>query len=170
MDNPDTWLWIWLGTAVLFGVGEIAVAGSLFLLPFAVGALVATLAAGLDLSLFVQWLAFVLVSGGSFLALRPIARRLDALDPADGIGARRLIGERGHVLQAVGADGHELGIAMISREEWRIESLDHAPIPVGATVRVVEVRGTRAIVVPVDLPSAEPPPVAPPPTSSPDDI
>lgn len=157
MENPDTWLWIWLAVAVFFGVGEIAVAGSLFLLPFAVGAIAAVATAVLDLSLVTQWLAFVLVSGGSFLALRPIARRLDALDPTDGIGARRLIGERGRVLEAVEDD---LGLAMISREEWRIESLDHTPIPAGATVRVVEVRGTRAVVVPIDLPptSAEPQP------------
>jgi membrane protein implicated in regulation of membrane protease activity len=152
MEDPETWLWIWLGTAVLFSVGEIAVAGSFFLLPFAVGAVAATIAAALDLSLVVQWLAFVLVSGGSFLALRPIARRLDALDPADGIGARRLIGERGQVIQEIAPGGHDLGMARIGREEWRIESLDHTAVPVGAVVRVVEVRGTRAVVVPIEVP------------------
>lgn len=168
MDNADTWLWIWLGTAVLFGVGEIAVAGSFFLLPFAVGALVATLVAALDLSLVAQWLAFVLVSGGSFLALRPIARRLDAIDPVEGIGARRLIGETARVIEPVPEGGHDLGMARIGREEWRIESIDGSAIPAGTLVKVVEVRGTRAVVFPVELPGGPPsdpeadaPPVAP---------
>src|SRR5690606_5968732 len=98
-------------------------------LPFAVGAIAAVLLAAVDLSLVAQWLAFVLVSGGSFLALRPIARRLDAADPVEGIGARRLIGERGRVLQAV--EHGDLGLALINREEWRIESLDDTPIAVG---------------------------------------
>ncbi len=40
--SSETWRWIWLGAAVAFTVGEIAVAGSFFLLPFAAGALAAT--------------------------------------------------------------------------------------------------------------------------------
>jgi membrane protein implicated in regulation of membrane protease activity len=34
----------------------------------------------------------------------------------------------------------------IGREEWRAESLDHESIPAGASVRVVEVRGTGVVV------------------------
>jgi membrane-bound ClpP family serine protease len=37
---------------------------------------------------------------------------------------------------------------MVGREQWRAESLDGSPIPEGAFVKVVEVRGTRLIVHP----------------------
>lgn len=148
MDNPDNWMWIWLGSAVLFGVGEMAAAGSFFLLPFAVGALASFFAATFGLDLFVQWLLFVVVSGGSFLALRPIARRLDTEHPVEGIGSRRLIGEPARVIEAISHDG---GMIRIEREEWRAESLDGNPIASGTAVRVVEVRGTRVVVFPLDL-------------------
>ncbi len=156
MDDPGLWLWIWLAAAVLFGVGEIVVAGSFFLAPFAAGAVAAALVAAVDGPLVVQWGLFVGVSLGAFLALRPLARRLDALDPADGIGARRLIGEQARIVQAIPEGSHDLGLAMIGREEWRVESLDGHAIPVGTVTRVVEVRGTRAVVVPLDR--AGPPP------------
>jgi membrane protein implicated in regulation of membrane protease activity len=155
MDDPDLWLWIWLAAAVFFGVGEIIVAGSFFMLPFAAGAALAALTAAVDGPLVLQWIVFVGVSLGAFLALRPIAKRLDAADPVDGIGARRLIGEQARVVDAV-PDGGELGMAIIGREQWRVESVDKSAIAAGTLVRVVEVRGTRAVVVPVDL--------APPPT------
>lgn len=156
MDDPGVWLWIWLAAAVLFGVGEIVVAGSFFLAPFAAGAVAAALVAAVEGPLVVQWGLFVGVSLGAFLALRPLARRLDAIDPVDGIGARRLIGETARVIEAIPAGSHDLGLAMIGREEWRVESLDGQEIPAGSLTRVVEVRGTRAVVVPIDL--AGPPP------------
>jgi len=151
MDDPDIWLWIWLAAAVLFGVGEILVAGSLFLLPFAVGAVLAALVAAVDGPLVLQWGLFVGASFASFLALRPLAKRLDAADPADGIGARRLIGEQARIVDAIPEGGHDLGTAMIGREPWRVQSIDDRAIEAGTLVRVVEVRGTRAVVVPVDL-------------------
>ncbi|QGG94770.1 NfeD family protein [Actinomarinicola tropica] len=151
MDNPDIWIWIWLGTALLLGAVEMLAAGTLFFLPFAAGALLASLAAALDVPVLAQWLIFLGTSGGSFFALRPIARRLDAVDPVQGIGARRLIGETAHVIEPVPDDGHDLGMARIGREEWRIESLDGRGIPAGTLVRVVEVRGTRAVVFPVEI-------------------
>jgi len=153
MDNPDVWLWIWLGTTVLFTVGEIAVAGSFFLLPFAAGALLAAIGAALGAALVVQWLLFVLISGGAFLALRPLARRLDISAPADGIGARRLIGETARIIDAIPAGG-DLGLALIGREQWRVESMDGSAVAEGTLVRVVEVRGTRAVVFPVELPGS----------------
>lgn len=158
MDNPDIWIWIWLGTALLLGAVEMLAAGSFFFVPFAAGAVLASLAAAFDVPVLAQWLIFLGVSGGSFFALRPLARRLDAVDPVQGIGARRLIGETAHVIEPIPADGHDLGMAKIGREEWRIESLDGRGIPAGTLVRVVEVRGTRAVVFPVELTGSDPDP------------
>ena len=43
--DPEAWRWIWLGAAALFVMGEIAMPGAFFLLPFGVGATAATIVA-----------------------------------------------------------------------------------------------------------------------------
>ena len=156
MESPDFWRWIWLIAATTFAIGEMATAGSFFLLPFALGAGSAALLAFLDVNLAIEWGAFVGVSVGVFLALRPLAKRLDRDEPTHGIGSLRLVGEHGVVLEEIPSGGHDLGLVRVHREEWRAESAGgHDLIPAGTRVRVVEVRGTRVIVNPVD--QIEPP-------------
>ena len=156
MDDPEQWRWIWMVAAVAFVIGEMASPGSFFLLPFAVGAGVATILAFADVNLALQWLVFVGLSAGAFAALRPLARRLDVGSPATGIGAKRLIGEVGTILEPLDGDD-DLGLVRIHREEWRAESVDGSAIPADTRVRVVEVRGTRVVVWPVDAADPTPP-------------
>lgn len=144
MDEPEQWRWIWLGAAVLFGIGEMATPGAFFLAPFAVGAGVAAILAFAGVALAGEWAAFVLISVVAFAALRPLARRLDSDHAADGIGSRRLIGRSGTVLEDIGTDSP--GLVRIDAEEWRAESADGAPIAQGETVHITEVTGTRVIV------------------------
>jgi membrane protein implicated in regulation of membrane protease activity len=120
--------------------------GSFFLLPFAVGAAVAAILAFADVSVALQWGAFAGISIGALVALRPLARRLDRTGPVEGIGSRRLIGRPGVVLEEIPGGTHEMGLVRIDREEWRAESIDRAPIPKGAGVRVADVQGTRLVV------------------------
>lgn len=154
MDNdPDTWRWIWLIAALAFGAGEIAIAGSFFLAPFAIGALVAAILAFAGVGLGLEWTAFVVVSAALLAAMRPLAKRLDAGGPTKGVGAHRQLGVRTRVIEAIeGEHGH--GFVMLGAEKWRAESSDGTPIPVGSSVTVTEVRGTRAIVSLVE-PSTE---------------
>lgn len=154
MEDPEAWQWIWLGAAVLFAVGEMVNPGSFFLAPFAIGAAVAAVLAVFDAPLAATWIAFIAVSVGSALALRPLARRLDQDEPVEGIGARRLIGEQGRVIEAIPGDG-DLGLVRINREEWRAETVEKSGLEAGTPVRVVEVRGTRVIVHPVPSPELE---------------
>lgn len=143
--DPDTWCWIWLIATVAFGLGEMAVAGSFFLAPFAIGAGVATILAFAGVPVSVEWIAFLGVSVASFAALRPLAKRLDREGPTLGIGAHRQVGQTARVIEAI--DGAaDLGSVMLGAEHWRAESTDGHHIPVGATVSVVEVRGTRLLV------------------------
>lgn len=143
--DPNFWRWVWLVAMVVFGLGEMAVAGSFFLAPFAVGAGVATILAFAGVSLGLEWVAFLGVSVLLFAALRPIAHRLDAGGPVLGIGSSRQIGQRGQVVEMIGGE-HDHGTVRVDREMWRAESADGEPIPAGATVVVTEVRGTRVVV------------------------
>lgn len=143
--DPESWRWIWLVTMVVFGLGEMAVAGSFFLAPFAIGAGVAAVLAFAGVDVGIEWLAFLGVSAAAFLALRPLARRLDAEGPVLGVGAHRQVGQRARVVEPIDGE-HDHGVVLVGRERWRAESLDGAPIAEGATVVVVDVRGTRVIV------------------------
>lgn len=151
MDDPDIWIWIWLVFSVALGIGEILAAGTFFLGPFAVGGLAAFITAFFGGGIVLQWALFLIVSLGTFAALRPLARRLDASLPSDGVGANYLIGARARVTDAIPA--HGLGMVLVDRQEWRAESLDHTAFEVGTLTRVVEVRGTRVVVVPAELPA-----------------
>lgn len=146
MDQPETWRWIWLVAAAVFAAGEMAIAGSFFLAPFAIGAAVATVLAFADVGLAGEWAAFVAVSFGTFAAMRPLAKRLDRDGGSDGIGSKRLIGQKATVLEAIPGGHHELGLVRVHREEWRAETVDGVPVEVGAHVSVVEQRGTRLVV------------------------
>ncbi|MGE3619696.1 MAG: NfeD family protein [Acidimicrobiia bacterium] len=147
MDSPEDWRWIWLVFTIVFAIGEMATPGSFFLAPFALGALVAAVLAFAGVAVGIEWLAFVLVSAATLVALRPLARRLDRDDSSDGVGARRLIGREGLVLEAIPEGAHELGLVRIDREEWRAESTDGTPVTAGTRVRVADVQGTRVVVL-----------------------
>jgi membrane protein implicated in regulation of membrane protease activity len=144
MDEPETWRWIWLGAAVLFGVGEMATPGAFFLAPFGIGAVVASALAFADVPLAGQWAAFLGVSLAALVAMRPLARRLDREGGSDGVGSRRLIGKAGTVLETIEPD--QLGLVRVEREEWRAESADRSTLPPGSSVLVTQVEGTRVIV------------------------
>ena len=148
MDSPESWRWIWLVAAFLFATGELLSPGSFFLLPFGIGAGVAAVLAFLDVGLGWQWLAFVVVSGGTFGLLWPLRRRLDQGGPQHGIGSTRMIGQTGVVLEDIPAGPTDLGLVRVGREEWRAGTPDGTQVPAGTTVRVVEVVGTRLVVWP----------------------
>lgn len=122
------------------------VAPGLVILPFGVGALVASITGFLGAAPVVQAVVFLVVSLVAFVALRPIAKRLNAGDSQDGVGARRLIGAHGVVLEHI--DPGETGLVRVDREEWRAEAMHGDGLVVGTAIRVVDVRGTRVVVEP----------------------
>ena len=158
-SSPEVWRWIWLAVAVAAAVGEIAIAGSFFLLPFAFGAAVAAGASFLGLSVGASWAAFVVASASSAALLRPLARRLDASTPRSAVGAGRWEGREAYVLEDIpSAAGGGAGLIRLDREQWRAESLTGAPIRAGSTVLVSRVNGTRLVVVPLEEPLEALPP------------
>ena len=133
---------------VVFVLGEMATPGAFFMLPFAVGAVVACVAAFAGGGIGLQWLLFVVVSAIASAALIPLRRRLDLEEPVDGVGARRLLNQDAVVISAVGPGPNGVGRVRLGREEWRAESANRVGIPEGAVVRVIEVRGTCVVVAP----------------------
>lgn len=150
MDSPDTWRWIWLAVAVAFGVGEMLTAGSFFLAPFAIAAIVAMILAFFDVALGWQWFAFLAVAAVTFLALRPLARRLDRDYGATDVGAQRWSDRSATVLRAISEGNGAMGLVRVDREEWRAQSADGHAIPEGSQVRVLRAEGTRVVVERVD--------------------
>ncbi len=158
MDNPTIWAVIWLALMAGLGIGELMMAGSFFLLPFAVGALVAGVVSLVGGPLPLSFTAFVAVSGASFLAMRPLARRLDADTPdVAGVGANRLLGTTGSVVEIIPAGDHDAGMVKVGGEEWKANTLDGLALDVGRRVRVLDVRGTRLVVEAADEFDVHPP-------------
>lgn len=152
--DAETWLWVWLAAAVLLALAELFTPFLFFMISFAFGAALAALAALLDATLVLQWALFILGSGAALLVLVPIGRRMANAEPdTEPEGAHRWVGRTGVVLQAIPGGPHATGLVRLERAEWRAEAPGDSEIEAGQTVRVVEVKGTRLIVVPT---SAEP--------------
>ncbi len=148
MDDPTLWAGIWLAVAITFAGAEIMIAGSFFLLPFAAGAVAASVASLFTAPLVASWAVFLVVSFIAFLALRPLSKRLALKNPeVEGVGANRLIGSAASVINAIPSDPSKTGRVKIGSEEW-IANADGMEVPAGTEVTVVEIRGTQAIVQP----------------------
>jgi membrane protein implicated in regulation of membrane protease activity len=144
MSN-EAWLWFWIGAAVFLAVAEIFTAG-FFMLPFAVGAAAAAALAFADIGEVPQLVVFLVVSVASLIVLRRFVRRGD--DEQHPVGSNRFVGQRAKVLETVDPS---LGTGRVRMETelWRATT-DGDVIAEGTMVKVVEVRGTRLVVVPID--------------------
>ena len=154
--EPELWRWVWLVAVVGFIVGELAVAGSFYLAPFALGAVVAALAAFAGVPVPVEWALFVGGSAAGFAALRPLSRRLERRAPYSPVGSARWASREALVIEDIPGGPGGGGRIRLDREEWRAESLTGAPIRAGSTVLVHRVDGTRLVVIPLDEPAALP--------------
>jgi len=137
------WAW-WLIAAVVLGVGEMASGGTFFLAPFAVGALIASIAAVAGLGGVVQLVFFLLISGGVFAFLRPIARRHMTMPAQLRTGTAALVGQKATVLEPISREG---GSVRIGGEVWSARPYDEDElIEVGKRVHVMQIKGATALV------------------------
>ena len=145
MDN-ELWRWVWVGMALVMGLGEIVTAG-FFLLPFGIGAALAAIAAWTGLHGAVQWVLFF---GGTGISMLFVLRYMRAQDQEDGllIGPSRYVGMHAVVLEKVDISANT-GRIRVEAEEWRAIT-DGDPIPESVTVEVIELRGTRLVVAEVE--------------------
>ena len=140
----DAWV-IWLVAACALAVGEMFTL-SLFLAPFAVGALLAMAADLAGLGGAVQLIAFLPGSAVLFVGLRPVARRHGRTTPSLRSGTAALIGRDAVVVQRIAGD-QDTGCVKLEGEIWTARAYDHdAVIEPGARVQVLEIRGATALV------------------------
>ncbi|MGW7331912.1 NfeD family protein [Streptomyces sp. NPDC054840] len=140
----DPWL-IWLITAVVLGVAEV------FTLTAALGllggaALIAAAAAAVGVPLGWQFVVFAVAATVGVAFVRPAARRLLIPSPGERFGVDALVGGSAYVTSEVTAHS---GRVRIGGEEWSACAYDETlVIPPGATVDVIEIKGTTALVYP----------------------
>lgn len=144
--DQSAWVTMWLIAAGVLAIGEMVTAG-FFLLPFAAGAAVAGILALLSVSVPVQVITFVLVSVLSLWLLQRFAKK-DIHGELLPVGAARYIGAAAIVLQPVRK--FEDGMVKMGTQEWRATTDGDEVIPEGTEVRVIEVRGARLVVEPVN--------------------
>lgn len=138
----DPWV-VWIVVAVLFAVAEIF-SLSLFLAPFAGGALLAALVAGLGLGVPLSLIAFLAASSALLFGLRPIARAHLRPSLETRTGAAALVGRHATALEQITPD---TGSVKLEGEVWSARAYDgDEVIEAGARVTVVEIRGATALV------------------------
>jgi membrane protein implicated in regulation of membrane protease activity len=137
---------LWVALAVLLAIAE-AFTGTLVLIMFAAGAVAAAIAAGLGAGVAVQAVTFAVVSALSVVALRPVIRKhmLPTVAGADEtIGVKALEGAPGVALEQV---TQHSGLVRVEGELWTARVFDATQvIEEGERVRVIELRGTTAMV------------------------
>ena len=134
---------VWLIAAVAFLVTEMATT-TLFVIPFAVGALAGMAVDLVHGQIVLQLLAFLVVSGAAFMVVRPIARRHRTMPPRIRTGTAALIGRGATVLEEVSGSG---GTVKLEGEVWSARALDEDEvIAPGAKVQVIQIQGATAVV------------------------
>jgi membrane protein implicated in regulation of membrane protease activity len=126
-------------------VSEIFTAG-FFMLPFGIGAAAAAVLAYFEAGEIPQLLVFLGVSLIALFLLRRFVRIGDQNQP--NVGSNRFVGQRARVIEAIDRDAG-VGRVRMETETWRATT-DGAPIEEGTEVKVLDVRGTRLVVEPID--------------------
>ncbi|GHE10211.1 NfeD family protein [Streptomyces alanosinicus] len=143
MKDIDAWVW-WLVGAAALGIPLVVTAMPEFGM-LAVGAVAASVVAGLGFGTVIQVLAFIVVSVALIAVVRPIAARHSRQRPQLATGIDALKGKQAVVLERVDGSGGRIKLA---GEIWSARSLatDRA-YEVGQEVDVVEIEGATAIVI-----------------------
>lgn len=134
---------LWVLLAVILAVGEV-MSLSLFLAPFAIGALAGAVAELAGANAAVAVVVFLVSSGLLFGLVRPIARRHMRTPAQLRTGTAALVGKTALVTQRVDADG---GAVKLEGEVWTARPyVPDEVIESGSRVHVVEIQGATALV------------------------
>lgn len=134
---------VWVVAAALLGAGEMHT-GGFYLAPFALGAVVAVVAALLGAGAALQVLIFLAASAVVFAGLRPVARRHLVVPPQIRTGTASLVGGEAYVVEPV---DEQRGCVRIGGETWSARAfLEGEAFAPGEKVHVMQIQGATALV------------------------
>lgn len=136
-------LYVWVAV-IIAGVTIEALTLNLSAIWFAVGALAALVTASIGFDLSVQLIVFVLFSAVLLALIRPFCRRFLQIKQ-EPTNADRIIGTNAVVTEPID-NLQETGEIKVYGQIWTARSADKTAIAKGDTVRVVAIRGVKAIV------------------------
>lgn len=108
----------------------------------AIGAFAAFIISFATANVYVQFIAFVVVSAVSFALLRPFLKRFMPVKDKTN-STSRLIGEKAVVIQKITEMGGRVKVGDIS---WMAESADGSDIEVNSVVKIKEAKSNKLIV------------------------
>lgn len=136
-------LYVWVAV-IIIGVAVEAFTLDLSAIWFAVGGVAALIAASVGLGVPTQLVIFVLFSAALLILIRPFCRRF-LMTKKEATNADRIIGEMAVVTETIN-HLNETGAVKVCGTVWSARSADDSVIPVNTTVRVVDIRGVKAVV------------------------
>lgn len=144
MFGLEAWI-IWLIIGVIFIISEIFTVGFV-MMPLGIAALASSLIAYLfpHTGIGPQLGAFIVAGIILLFFGQKLANKI-AKDPSIKVGAERLVGSHGLVLEKIDS-AKNTGLVRVMQEEWRASSEDQSVIEKGEKIVVVEVDGTHLTV------------------------
>ena len=140
---------IWLAAMVVFLIVEAACPIHLVSIWFAVGALVAMIISMLGGELWLQIIAFCIVSGALLAGLWPFIRKF--LNPhLTKTNVDSVVGSEGIVTADID-NLNAVGQVKLGGMEWTARSTSGANIPTGTRIRVDRIEGVKAFVSPAEV-------------------
>ena len=133
---------IWVFLAVIFAILEL-ITTAFFLVWFSVGSVVAAILNYLGFDVYVQFVAFVIVSLVLLLSTRKFADRITP-EPSKKTTADRLIGKHGKIIRKLEDNNY---IVRVSGEEWSASGED---MDVNDKVEIVGIDSIRLIIKKID--------------------
>ena len=140
---------MWAVVAVVCLILEL-MAGDFFIMCFAIGAIGASVDAGLlGNGIYAQLFSFVIITLVCLFYVRPFAKRyLHKGEDKRVSNADALMGRQGRVVETVKADG--FGRVQIDGDIWKAVTQETTDIPEGSNVKVVDRESTIITVETVD--------------------
>ncbi len=135
----------WLAVAVILGVIEAATV-NLVTVWSAIAAVLAAVLASLGVSGYIQFSAFVVLTGILLIATRPVAKKI-IKEKAVPTNADRVIGAVGTVVEEIDPMENKGQIKVLG-QLWSAKPKCENVIPVGAKVKVVMLEGVKTVVIP----------------------
>ncbi len=141
---------IWMLALILFLVVE-AITVGLVCIWFAGGALAAIIVALLGGQVWLQVAVFLVVSVALLASLRPLTRRF-IYDKQARTNADRILGQDALVTETID-NIRGTGAIRVNGLEWTARACDREVIEKGTLVRVTQLEGVKALVVPAQQPA-----------------